>query len=473
MQYSLKLFVSIGITVLSGCTSTTQNLTDSWLIDSYADWSSAGNVYNKMEITEDGMIEPIAAQAIFKANPIRFTNKRKAKEVVFKQSPVWSNWESVGNVKPVEARNAPVFLPIADGDYWLFAAYGGKNRVKPKKFKVNPGEVAEAMGGGYHAWHSTDMKSWEHVGPISRSNWVTTAEYTNGKFYIYYDHPNDEDPHLIIDSDLTDGKHKDLGMVFKDESHGSDIAVLRDDDGTFHIFYENWNPINARTHAWDSPLGGHVDSPDGINGFTYGELPPAIDERTKPTGQFSSYIHGSGREYKYQIHEPEQDAFGDYTAIKVGSQYYLFSDYDPIGKSMRVARWTSNSVNGQFQLAGEIGEDFHPDPTIGFAEGQFYLIVQRSKNDFVSPGPWVESVNARAGVDIDNDGEIDQWTQWQPVSEKYSHKEGFSRVVDTSPAKIDLTTLPEGYGFSFEFKTKDTTDNPSKPIMDRVEMFFE
>lgn len=30
--------------------------------------------------------------------------------------------------------------------------------------------------------------------------------------------------------------------------------------------------------------------------------------------------------------------------------------------------------------------------------------------DYVSPGPWVETVEARVGVDTDNDEKIDKWT---------------------------------------------------------------
>lgn len=32
---------------------------------------------------------------------------------------------------------------------------------------------------------------------------------------------------------------------------------------------------------------------------------------------------------------------------------------------------------------------------------------------------------------------------------------------------------PEGYGFQFEAKIADTTDNPSKPILDKIALTFE
>ncbi len=117
-------------------------------------------------------------------------------------------------------RDAVVFVPVSDGDYWLLARhadYGSKGLYKARE------------SAGYHAWHSTDMKKWEHKGPVSdfRSRWVTTAEVVDGTFYIYYDHPNDEDPHLIIDKDLSDGKMgEDMGIAFADPTHGSCFIVL-------------------------------------------------------------------------------------------------------------------------------------------------------------------------------------------------------------------------------------------------------
>ncbi|MFT5124553.1 MAG: hypothetical protein ACI97B_003188, partial [Verrucomicrobiales bacterium] len=120
---------------------------------------------------------------------------------------------------------------------------------------------------------------------------------------------------------------------------------------------------------------------------------------------------------------------------------------------------------------GKIGRG-HPDPDIGFAEGKFYLITQFNQ-DFVSPGPWVEEVKARAGVDTDNDGKIDQWTDWQAVNESYAYTPGFAKIVEKTPASIDLSSLPAGFGFQFEFTMKDTTENESKPIVDKVTIAFE
>ncbi len=61
---------------------------------------------------------------------------------------------------------------------------------------------------------------------------------------------------------------------------------------------------------------------------------PAVDHRTKPTGETAEYLHPhwvkedpkrfSTNVAKYQVHEPEQDAYGDWASIAIGGQYYLF-----------------------------------------------------------------------------------------------------------------------------------------------------
>jgi hypothetical protein len=113
----------------------------------------------------------------------------------------------------------------------------------------------------------------------------------------------------------------------------------------------------------------------------------------------------------------------------------------------------------------------HPDPTVGFAEGRFYLITQ--VDDFTSPGPWVDGVEARAGVDTDGDGTVDEWTAWQTVAESYDHNPEYIRVVDTQPAQLDLSGLAAGFGFQFEFKIDDTAVAGVSPILDKVVMDFE
>ena len=178
---------------------------------------------------------------------------------------------------------------------------------------------------------------------------------------------------------------------------------------------------------------------------------------------------------KYEIHEAEQNAYGDWASICIGGQYYLFADFDPAGghgrNSMSAAWFTSGDINKPFTFCGNIGSG-HPDPEILFAEGQFYLITQM-QTDYVSPGPWVESVHVRVGVDTSNDGKVNQWTEWQNLSEQYGTIEGFAKQIARTPAQMDLSTLPKGYGFQFELKLEDTTENEAKPILDKVSVQFK
>ncbi|MDB4638242.1 hypothetical protein OAF24_05020, partial [bacterium] len=302
----------------------------------------------------------------------------------------------------------------------------------------------------------------------------TSAEYVNGKTYIYYDYPNDQDPHVYVDEDLTDGLlGENKGMAFKDPSHGSDAGFIRDLDGNIHVIYEDWSPINAGKRSWDSPLAGHAVSKDGLGNYKI--LSPAIDNRTKATGEVKTYKHPHWLQHpdwdsniaEYNVHEPEQEAYGDWAAVCIGGRYYLFGDYDPIGgHAMSVGWFTSASLDEEFVWCDKIGNG-HPDPDIGFAEGQFYLATQQ-KTDYVSPGPWVESVTVRVGVDTNNDGSADRWTDWQELKETYTQIKGFAKQIEKTPAALDLSSLPAGFGFQFEMKLTDTTENKSKPMIDRV-----
>ncbi len=184
-------------------------------------------------------------------------------------------------------------------------------------------------------------------------------------------------------------------------------------------------------------------------------LPPVIDHRTEPTGKKATYkLHpnqhpksykGSPNPFRlpaeyyetatYNVHSPAQNAYGDWAAINIGGRYYLFGDFDQAGKhSMSVARFTASSLDKEFKYCGQLGKG-HPDPDVGFAEGKFYLFTQQ-KSDFISPGPWVETVEARVGVDTNNDGKVNQWSKWQTVKETYDYKEGFSKHVEKRLHKL-------------------------------------
>ena len=527
LLFTFTLFAACGVQKGQNTSSPTTN---AWTIESQEDWQENMTGKSNLDITK-GKVIPTAKEAVFQSSMKKFTKKRSAKSITFSQSTEWLNWESVPNIGPANLGDAPVALQLGDGNYWMFGKYSknkkgkkGKNKKKDAfqdeaatlegfdidlrttRFKNQfnaPGGLKQPKG-GYHAWQSKDMKNWVHHGAITdkKARWMTTAEYVNGQFYFYYDFPNDQDPHLYIDKDLTDGvPGKNIGLVFNDPTNGSDCAVIRDLKGNFHIIGEDWSPIDASTHGWDSPLAIHAVSPDGINDFKI--LEPAVDERTKPTGKFAEYAHphwhkedpdrfpgkaapvdikkqrikkGNIVSYgKYEIHEPEQNAFGDWASISIGGQYYLFGDFDPAGshgnKGMSTAWFTSDDINKQFTFCGNVGRG-HPDPDIVFAEGQFYLITQQ-KTDYISSGPWVETVEVRMGVDTNNDGLVNEWSDWQVVKEQYDYMEGFAKQVEKTPAQLNFSNLPEGYGFQFEVKMIDTTENESKPILDKVVVLFE
>ncbi|WP_343217923.1 hypothetical protein [Haloferula rosea] len=479
-----------------------------WTVDTQDEWTATQSAQTGLEV-KDGMAAPTGKSATYQSTLKSFPEKRSASTITIAQSPVWENWEPTEHLGPVNLGDAPVFLSLGPDNYWIFGRYGGAKKGTKQAgegFKAEPAELEgfdmplkttrfpnqfdapgafEKKVGGYHAWQSRDMVNWVHHGPItdSEGKWMTTAEAVDGKAYFYYDFPNDQDPHLIIDEDLTDGKvGKKMGMAFKDPSHGSDSAIIRDLDGRFHLIIENWDPISANKRSWDSPLASHAVSNNGIDGFKL--LDPAVDYRTNPTGRFGTYTHPhwvkedpknyKTNKAKYEIHEPEQDAYGDWAAISIGGQYYLFGDFDPAGahgpKNMSVVWFTSSDINKPFKFCGNVGKG-HPDPDVMFAKGRFYLVTQNE--DFISPGPWVEGVEVRVGVDSDNDGKVDQWTDWQTVKEHYDHIPGFAKQVARKPAEMSLSDLPEGYGFQFELRLTDTTENKSKPILDRVELRFE
>ncbi len=478
---------------------------ETWKINSQEGWKK--NIQSsKGIIIEGGLVSPKEKTGHIKTKLKKFKNKKAIQSIILDQSPAWQNWKEIPRVGPSNMGDAPVFLVKGPRDYWMFGRYkpvkakkgqsSGKFRPQDAKLKGYdiplkttpdenqfnaPGGLEKGLG-GYHAWQSRDMKTWVHHGPVTPefARWTTTAEQVGGKTYIYYDFPNDQDPHLFIDDDLTDGKPgKNMGLAFADPSDGSDCAVIRDLDGKFHIIYEDWSPINAGKHSWDSPLAGHSVSPNGLHPFEIKK--PAVDHRTKPTGKMAQYNHPHWTKedpkrfptnvVKYEIHEPEQDAYGDWAAISIGGQYYLFCDFHPAHEKIRIAWFTSSSVNKPFEFCGEIGAG-HPDPDVGFAEGEFYLVTQTA-NDYVSPGPWVEKVEVRVGVDVSNNGKIDQWTSWKEVKESYDYIPGFSKQIKVTPALADLDDLPAGYGFQVEMKITDKTANQSKPLIKGLELSFK
>jgi len=493
----------LGITLLHADES-------SWMIDHQDDWKKSIESADGA-IIENGSAAPEDKQATILTRLKTFDSKRTAKSLTISQSAIWQNWNPIENLGPINLQDAPVLLTMGPDNYWMFGRYGNgqARRKKGEKAKQQPKFEAAAASlegfdiplqttpfanqfnapgglkpgkGGYHAWQSRDMTNWVHHGPVTESfsKWVTSAEMVDGKALIYYDFPNDQDPHVYVDTDLTDGEPgENMGIAVKDPSHGSDAGFIRDLDGNMHVIIEDWSPISANKRSWDSPLAGHAVSADGLGDFVFGK--PAVDRRTNPTGETGTYNHPHWAKEdpenyptsvaEYAIHEPEQEAYGDWAAICIGGQYYLFGDYDPAGgHQMSVGWFTSSSIDEEFTWCDKIGEG-HPDPDVAFAEGQFYLATQQ-KTDYVSPGPWVETVEARVGVDTDNDRKVDQWSDWSEVKESYDYISGFSKQIKKTPAQLDLTDLPEGFGFQIEVKVTDSTDNKSKPIIENLTLDF-
>jgi len=479
-----------------------------WMIDSADDWAMNIQTAEGATVAE-GVVSPSATDATIVTRIHSSDTRRSAGSLVVTQSAVWQNWNPIENLGPVNLGDAPVLLTVGPGNYWMFGRYRSSQPRRRQGQKAQPPFKPETVilegfdfplqttafqdqynapgglkpgKGGYHAWQSRDMKTWIHHGPVTEgfSKWVTSAEWVDGKALIYYDFPNDQDPHVYVDDNLFDGEPgENMGIAVRDPSHGSDAGFIRDLDGNMHVIIEDWSPINASKRSWDSPLAGHAVSSNGINGFRF--LDPPVDNRTRPTGRIGTYKHPhwvkeDPKNYttsvaEYNIHEPEQEAYGDWAAICIGGQYYLFGDYDPAGgHQMSVGWFTSPSINGPFTWCDKIGNG-HPDPDIAFAEGQFYLATQQ-KTDFVSPGPWVETVQARVGVDTDKDDTIDQWTDWSEIRESYDYIPGFSKQIARTPAELDLSGLPAGYGFQIQLRLTDATENKSKPIIESLSMSF-
>ena len=476
-----------------------------WGIQNPEGWRQWAESSEGVDVGEAGL-SPANRLGVYVTRLRMFSKPRLAQDLELRQSAVWQNWEPIENLGPANLGDAPVMLTIGPNNYWMFGRYGGTRRRGGKTDSPFHSEEIRVEGydmplrttpfadqydapgglkpgrGGYHAWQSRDMKTWIHHGPVTEgfSKWVTSAEWVDGRVLIYYDFPNDQDPHVYVDENLFDGEPgTNRGIAVRDPSHGSDAGFIRDLDGNMHVILEDWSPISANKRSWDSPLAAHAVSRDGLGDFRF--LAPPVDRRTNPTGRTGTYRHPhwakeDPQNYKtnvaeFEIHEPEQEAFGDWAAICIGGQYYLFGDYDPAGGGhMSVGWFTSPSIDQEFSWCDHIGNG-HPDPDVAFAEGRFYLATQQ-KTDYVSPGPWVEKVEVRVGVDTDGDGKVDHLSQWQEVRESYDYIPGFAKQVARKPAKADLSGLPPGYGFQLQVRLTDTTQNKSKPILEQLTVRF-
>ena len=112
------------------------------------------------------------------------------------------------------------------------------------------------------------------------------------------------------------------------------IAPIRD-LVRFAPQYEDW--AQCMHSCLSSPL--FVDCADACSNNPVTRLLSSLLSNQllfKPTGNivpknFSSNVA------KYEVLEPEQMAFGDWAAISIGGQYYLFGDFHPADGDMGVA----------------------------------------------------------------------------------------------------------------------------------------
>ena len=485
-----------------------------WVIDDSEEWAEAIDQGNSAFTTADGFATSIGNNGVFQSRVQLFTQMQTFQELVIRQNKQWTinKWGNPSQVDPSIYNNddvgpelgndgdidAAVFLLVQDGDYWVFDRQNGGGR-------------------SYHAYHSTDMQNWVDKGIIGAGfDWVTTSEFHDGKIFIYTDRPNDHDPSLLtIDYVAGSGQVfdsngneitgtsistinsnriavTDHGVILaKPEvtvdgttfslAGGSDNCVFRDpDDGQFHIIHENWSHQNASRFSFDSNIASHAISPDGINGFVFDEATRPIDlpgnfiTQNQATDS-ASFTQRNGNvqtvdlngilyhvgDHPNRLHlfrlTDQLHAWGDYSMIKVGQTYYLFADDDD-ESGIGLSYWYGESLNEGFTYGGRLLNGLHPDPGVGFAEGNFLLILQENNggtygNDLISNGPWVRGVEAQAGVDVDGDGEIDQWSNWQEVTESYYQIDGFSKAFGINEAQLDTSTLPDGYGVAFRLRS--------------------
>ena len=84
----------------------------------------------------------------------------------------------------------------------------------------------------------------------------------------------------------------------------------------------------------------------------------------------------------------------------------------------------------------------------------------------------MEGVKARVGVDINGDNRVDRWTDWQELKETYRQKDGYLRVVEKTPASIDLSNLPSGKQVMFEIQVDDEKTKGVTPLISKAELQF-
>ena len=212
----LPVILTVGLTLcLASFPCLGKKDKNSLLLNSSSDWKKNAQKMEGLSL-DKGVLAPDGESGVYRSKLVSFSSKRAAKSIDLSCSPIWENWEATPKkVAPRVLGDAPIFLVKGPKDYWLFGRKKGSPKkpagFKSKKVKLEgydvellttpdpnlyiaPGGLKKSAG-GYHAWQSRDMKNWVHHGSVtpSHAKW-STAEFADGKAYIYYDFPNDQDP---------------------------------------------------------------------------------------------------------------------------------------------------------------------------------------------------------------------------------------------------------------------------------------
>ena len=118
---------------------------ESWSIQTSDEWKRSIESSEGLTI-EKGVASPSAKAGSLRTKMMSFMEKRSAKSLTIGQSALWQNWEAKPRVGPKNLRDAPVFLTMGPGNYWMFGKYGGLPKNKKGK---EPFEAKDAQLDGF------------------------------------------------------------------------------------------------------------------------------------------------------------------------------------------------------------------------------------------------------------------------------------------------------------------------------------
>ena len=117
---------------------------ETWRLESPADWKKSIESSQGLTI-EKGVASPTAKTGSLRTKLKSFKEKRSAKSLTIEQSALWQNWEAKPRIGPKNLGDAPVFLTMGPGNYWMFGRYRGM----PKKKGQKPFEAEDAKLDGF------------------------------------------------------------------------------------------------------------------------------------------------------------------------------------------------------------------------------------------------------------------------------------------------------------------------------------